>query len=274
MESTEIKVLHVVDTLERGGLERVVTDLAIAQRAAGHSVRVFSLYRGGAFATDLRAAGISVQNGEKKDGLDLRALWRLRKAATSQGCNVLHAHNLVPNYYCALSVLGAFRAPVLVDTCHDMGTRLSNEYLRRMYTWSLSRTSRVAMVAEQVHERYVGGGLVAPECARTVLNGIPVERFTATPARRAAARQALALPNDAKVIGCVGRLVPLKNHQLVINALRSLLTRYPTLRLVLVGGGELEDALRSQAKQLGVARNMVFAGERSNIADMLPAFDI
>jgi glycosyltransferase involved in cell wall biosynthesis len=269
-----INVLHVVDSLERGGLERVVTDLALAQLAAGHTVNVFCLYRRGAFAADLEAAGIGVACGDKRNGLDLRALWRLRRAATSGDCRVVHAHNLVPNYYCALATLGAFKAPVLVDTCHDMGTRLSDLYLRRMYCWSLSRTARVAMVAEQVHERYVGGGLVAHERARTIFNGIPVQRFMPTAERRRAAREALALPVDSVVVGCVGRLVPLKNHQLVIAALPSLLNAHPTLRLVLVGGGELESELRVQANELGVAAHVVFAGERADVADILPALDI
>jgi glycosyltransferase involved in cell wall biosynthesis len=269
-----INVLHVVDSLERGGLERVVADLALAQLAAGHVVNVFCLYRRGAFAADLQAAGIGVACGDKRDGLDLRALWRLRCAASSWGCNVVHAHNLVPNYYSALATLGAFKAPVLVDTCHDMGTRLSNRHLRRMYCWSLSRTARVAMVAEQVHERYVGGGLVVRERARTIFNGIPVQRFIPTAQRRLAAREALALPADAIAVGCVGRLVPLKNHQLIIAALPALLSAYPTLQLVLIGGGELDSKLRDQANQLGVAHRVVFAGERADVADLLPAFDI
>jgi glycosyltransferase involved in cell wall biosynthesis len=269
-----INVLHVVDSLERGGLERVVTDLALAQLAAGHAVKVFCLYRRGAFATDLQAAGIGVSCGDKRDGLDLRALWRLRSAATVSGCNVIHAHNLVPNYYAALATLGAFGAPVQVDTCHDMGMRLSNPSLRRKYTWSLSRTARVAMVAEQVFAHYVDGGLVVRERARTIFNGIPVQRFMPTPQRRSAARKTLGVTNEALIIGCVGRLVALKNHQAMIAVLPSLLRTHPTLQLVLVGGGELESTLRSQATASGVANHVVFAGERANVADLLPAFDI
>ena len=51
-------IVHVVDSLELGGLERVVTDLAIEQAAHGHRVIVFSIAGGGSFEADLDAAGV------------------------------------------------------------------------------------------------------------------------------------------------------------------------------------------------------------------------
>lgn len=269
-----LKILHVVDSLEFGGLERVTTDLAMAQHQRGHEVAVFSINRTVGFAPELRAAGIPVILGNKSRSLDFDVLRALRGSAAQRHIDVVHAHNFVPNYYAALALFGARRQPALVGTCHDMGSRLSNRKLRWIYRLSLLRTRRVAMVGQQVHDRYVASGLVKADAAETVLNGIPVARFTGTAARRLAARDALGIGHHVPVIGCVGRLVSLKNQRLLIEVLPALLEAHPDLRLVILGDGPLESALRAQATELKVQRQVDLLGQRSDVADLLPAFDI
>lgn len=269
-----LKILHVVDSLEFGGLERVTTDLAKAQHARGHEVAVFSINPTVGLLPELQAAGIPVVVGGKSRSLDWAVLGKLRSTAAERKVDVVHAHNFVPNYYAAMALFGAKNAPVLVSTCHDMGTRLSNRRLRWIYRLSLLRTRRVAMVGQQVHDRYVASGLVKAEAAETVLNGIPVRRFTGSAARRLAARNAMGIAADVPVIGSVGRLVSLKNQRLLIEVLPALLARHPALRLVIVGDGPLESALRAQASSLKVEGQVNFLGQRADVADLLPGFDI
>ena len=66
-----MRITHVVENLNRGGLERVVIDLALAQKAAGHDCRVVCLYEEGLLAGELRAEGIRRRVG--KDGRYARA---------------------------------------------------------------------------------------------------------------------------------------------------------------------------------------------------------
>ena len=267
-----LNIVHVVDSLEFGGLERVVTDLAITQAAHGHCVTVFSINNTQGFRFVLETAGVPVVVGNKRGTLDPFVLRRLRKLAIN--ADVVHAHNFVPNYYAAIATLAMRQAPVLVGTCHDMGMRLANRKLRWLYRWSLTRTARVAMVGRQVHDRFVDSGIIDKMRAATVLNGVPVGRFRNSTARRSAARTALGIAPDDPVIGCVGRLVALKNHQILLATLPLLVRRYPTLRVVLAGDGPLGGELRSQADKLGVAEHVHFLGAQTNIADLLPAFDI
>ena len=269
-----LKILHVVDSLEFGGLERVMTDLAKAQQARGHEVIVFSINPTVGLLPELLAAGIPVVIGAKSRSLDLDVLGKLRRTAVEGKVSIVHAHNFVPNYYAAVALLGASPRPPLVGTCHDMGSRLSDRKLRWMYRLSLLRTARVAMVGQQVHDRYIASGLVKAGSAETVLNGIPVQRFAGSAERRLAARKRLGLADTAPVIGCVGRLVPLKNQRLMIESLPALLRAHPSLRLVMIGDGPLEPVLRAQAASLKVAEHIAFLGQRSDVADLLPAFDI
>ncbi|MEQ1686700.1 MAG: glycosyltransferase [Burkholderiaceae bacterium] len=272
--STPLKILHVVDSLEFGGLERVVTDLAIAQHARGHDVKVFSINSTNGLLPELQAAGIPVVIGAKAKSFDLNTLGKLRRTVVGCGITIVHTHNFVPNYHAAFALLGVSSRSTLVSTCHDMGNRLGNNKLRWMYRLSLLRTRRVAMVGQQVHDRYVTSGLVRPSSAETVLNGIPVDRFVGSPERARIARARLGIGANVPVVGCVGRLVPLKNQRLMIESLDRLLRTHPSLRLVMIGEGPLEATLRAQAVSLGVAANVDFLGARTDVADLLPGLDI
>lgn len=267
-------VLHVVDTLDVGGLERVVTDLVIAQQAAGQSVAVFAINECGGFRGELEAAGVPVVVGAKRGTLDRRVLRLLRATVRERRVAVVHTHNFVPNYYAALATLALRDAPALVNTVHNMGTRLAHRRLRWLYLASLRRTRRVAMVGRQVHERFVGLGLVDEARAVTVMNAVPAERFGVDAARRVEARARLGIVADAPLLGCVGRLVELKNHRLLIERMPELLRAQPQLRLVVLGDGPLRGELQALVDALGLADRVTLAGARGDVHALLPGFDV
>ena len=80
-------------------------------------------------------------------------------------------------------------------------------------------------------------------------------------ARRRATRVEWGLPPDALVIGCVARLVPVKDHPTLINALALLRPSHPTVHLVLIGDGESRAMLERLAVSLGVQDAVHFVGE-------------
>ena len=100
-----MKLLHLVESLERGGLERVVVDLALAQKAAGHEVSVCCLFLEGQLAPELSMNGVEVTCAEKKPGLDTQAIRRVYRELRRTDAAVLHTHNAVANYYGALAAL-------------------------------------------------------------------------------------------------------------------------------------------------------------------------
>jgi glycosyltransferase involved in cell wall biosynthesis len=268
-----LAVVHVVDSLELGGLERVVTNLAIEQSARGYRVCVFSINPTSGFRTELEQSGIQVVIGGKRHAFDLQVLRKLRATVRERGATIVHTHNFVPSYYAALAMVGT-SGGVLVNTCHNMGTRLSNTRLRLLYRWSLRRTRRIAMVSHQVCEHLLALGIVPAEITEVVSNGIPLGHARATPASRQVARDALGIEAGSLLIGSVGRLVGLKNHRLLIEQMPSLLPRFPNLRMVLIGGGPLEQELRELAISLGMADRVMLTGPRSDVAALLSAFDV
>jgi len=113
-------------------------------------------------------------------------------------------------------------------------------------------------VSPTVAERLRHWGVSGPRI-RVIPNGIDAPRFRYDEVRRKEARAYYGLPEDAYVVGGVGRLAPGKRFDLLVSAL----SRLPgDVRLLLVGGGPEETALRRSARALGVADRVVLTGER------------
>ncbi|HEY4529603.1 MAG TPA: glycosyltransferase [Luteimonas sp.] len=266
-------ILHVVDTLEFGGLERMVADIACAQREHGHAVAVFSLTGAGDLGPEIARSGVEVIEGGKRGGFDLAMLARLRTAILRAGAHVVHTHNFVPNYYAALAIAGVLRRrPALVNTCHNMGTRLAGPRLRRLYRLSLLRTARVAGVGEGVARHLVERGLTPRRRTVAVRNGVRMPPQADAAARRAA-RSALGIGDGALLLGTVGRLVELKNHRLLLDQVAPLAADFPRLRLVLIGDGPLREELQARTRALGIDSRVHFTGARDDVARLLPALD-
>lgn len=270
-----MRVLHVVESLARGGLERVVCDLVIEQSRQGHEVEVFCIFSLGAFAAELQNAGIPVTAANKRKGLDLSVLMALRSASRRADHQVVHTHNPVANYYTCAAEITSWRSRPVVNTRHNMGASNPNDGSEKLFRLSLPRTAKVAMVSPQVSKRFVDQGVVPSAKAAVVMNGIPLERYARSNATtRATARSALSLPNDAFVVGAVGRLVHVKNHRLLLAAAAPMCRKHPHVKIVLVGDGEMRNELQQQAQALGIADSLMMLGERSDIPQVLPAFDI
>ena len=85
-----------------------------------------------------------------------------------------------------------------------------------------------------------------------------------TPVGRSYARRQLSMPEDSKIIVSVGNLVPVKRHGVLISAFAQLVSKYPQIRLYLVGEGHFRKKLEAQAKREGLSGRVFFAGRRPN----------
>lgn len=108
---------------------------------------------------------------------------------------------------------------------------------------------------------------------RFIPNGIETERFRFDPAQRDAVRRALGLEKEF-VIGNVGRLCAQKNQEFLLDVFAEVVKQKPDSRLLLVGTGELEPALKARAKALQVADKVIFYGVSDRVETLLWAMDV
>ncbi len=269
-----LDIVHVVENLERGGLERMVIDLAGVQRAAEHRCRVICLFQPGALAGELEAQGIEVQACRKRGGFDLAALRRLRGGLRATPGAVVHTHNANAHYHTVAAALGLPIAR-LINTRHGMGAAQPRSRGEWLYRRTMRRTDTVAAVCGAARARFAQQGVSPRGRLLSVPNGIRIDRFSsASEEHRAALRSDLGLAPDTRIIGSVGRLNPVKDQSTLLRAFARLRVEFVDTALVLVGDGALRGSLESQAAALGIADTVRFLGDRSDVRELLQGFDI
>lgn len=269
-----MKITHVVENLNRGGLERMVIELVKCQQASGHACEVVCLYERGSLAPELDALGIPVHACGKRGGFDGRALRRLRSCVRMHGSEVLHTHNAVAHYQAVLATLG-LSIRCVVNTRHGMGGNRRAARREWFYRRALTRTDAVVAVCAAARDAAITRHIVPRAKSGVIPNGIRVESFTS--ASRALHDQLCAtidLPADAQVIGTVGRLNWAKDQATLIRAFAQVHRTHPRSVLVLVGDGELRPALEDAAREAAVADAVRFLGDRSDVSALLPGFDL
>jgi glycosyltransferase involved in cell wall biosynthesis len=93
-------------------------------------------------------------------------------------------------------------------------------------------------------------------------------------AGRAAARARLGLWSDAFIVGTVARLDPVKDLETLLRGFATARASHPDARLVVVGDGTERAALERIAASLGLGGSVLFLGERHDVREILPAFDV
>ena len=267
-------IVHVVENLDRGGLERTVVDLIASQREAGHQCRVICLFKLGLLARELLAAGVRVDACGKQSGLDLRALRRARALLRQSPGAVIHTHNAMAHYYAVVASLGL---PVRcrINTRHGMGGRSHSGRQEWLYRQSMRATDYAVAVCEAARARFDEEGVSPRRGLLAVPNGIRLERFRAADA---AARQALVAelgwPAGSRIIGTVGRLQPVKDHALLLRAFAKVRTQVPEAVLAIVGDGPLRETLETQVAQAGLAGAVKFLGDRHDVPRLLTGMEV
>lgn len=267
-----MKVVHVVETLAVGGLERVVISLAAWQHARGDACAIVCLFHEGALASEARARGIEVVAVGKAPGLDLRALGALRSTLRRLAPDVLHTHNAVAHYYAAVAAAGIGVARK-INTRHGMG-RTARRRLDQLYRAALHGTDAAVAVCAAARDRFVAAGIVPASMAAVVANGAELDGITPRNVHaREALVAALGLAPTSLLLGTVGRLSPVKDHATLLRAVQRLGRRDPPLALVVVGDGEERASIEALVVALGLQASVRLLGMRNDVGQLLAAFD-
>ncbi|MFF9848958.1 glycosyltransferase [Streptomyces litmocidini] len=251
-----MKVLHVITGLGIGGAEQ---QLRLLLRRLPVRAEVVTLTNPGAVARGIEADGTPVTHLGMAGNRDLGALPRLTGLIRRGRYDLVHTHLYRANLYGRLAARVAGVRTVLA-TEHSLGdTQIEGRPLsagtRALYLAGERLGTATVAVSPSVARRLEVWG-VAPSRIRVVPNGIETARFGYTEDRRRLARKLLGLPEDAFVVGGVGRLAPAKRFDRLVRAVASV----PEARLLLVGEGEERERLTALARECGAAHRVLFAG--------------
>lgn len=191
---------------------------------------------------------------------------RVVRIARDQRPDVVYSSQQKWDSLVAGLVAALLRRPHVVHLHYIPGPWLGKRMMRKL------RTGPVITVSQYIRGLAIDAG-ADPARVRPVLN--PIDPYPEDArAARSATREAMGIADDEVVIGFISRLSPTKGQIETLRALAELGPVAARTRLVLVGGGEIEEELRELADELGLADRVIFTGLRNDIPELLGSFDI
>jgi len=290
-----IRILRIVGRMNVGGPARCVLNLAGALAGPEFETLVATGRSGigeGDLAGELAAMGIPMERiggmgRELSPARDFGALRAIRKLIATFRPHIVHTHTSKAGVLGRLAAIAlrpaaggrsAIGPPRLVHTFHGhvldgyFGPWKSSLF-REMERWLAARTDAIVAVSASVRQELIERhGVGRPEQYRIIPSGGVAPVASCNRSAGDALRAELGL-GAGPVGGVVGRMVPVKGHDLLLAALGSILAEVAGLTILLVGDGPLRKKYEARADRLGVGAHLRFLGNRSDVARIMSALD-
>lgn len=264
-----LRILHILDSLDIGGGERHVVDLAVAQKASGHAVTV-ACSTGGALIGELREADIKVHTlcpRLVKRKASLRYAARLWRVIRSREFDVIHSHMYASNVAAMIAGLGT--GIPLVITEHSEAQWRSQP--ARVISRAVFRSAAHIIANSESNRKRLRKVDGVGDRKLTVIPGTVME-----PRQSQCELRSLLPPDyiDKPIVGMVARLVAEKGIPTFLEAATVVLRCIPGARFILIGDGPLRAELESLRDRLGLRDVVHFLGFRSDARELIPQLDI
>jgi glycosyltransferase involved in cell wall biosynthesis len=256
-----------------GGAEQLVLATAPRLREAGFEITVAALKGRGPIAAEIEAAGVRCVAFGGRGWGDLRVLGRLFRFLRAEPVDILHAHVFPANLAARLAGRAA-GVPIVLTAHHDTDV-WGGPHHRAIERLTAGLSDRVVACSDAVR-RYVTERYGLPgDRVVTLRNAIVVPPLRQDAAARDAQRARLGAGKGDALIGTLGRLdEPKKGLSCFLRAAALVARECPRARFTVVGDGPARRRLENLAETVGLRGRIVFAGERRDVADLLPAFDL
>ena len=269
----EIRILHVIETLEVGGAETVVANL-VNNASPGFRPGVCCLMRTGPVAARIRPGVEIIELGKTGEGNDYRIPFRLAQILQSRRIDIVQSHDwgtlLETAAAAALARTAAVHmahGPTIHYPAGDGWAPIKRRMRRGAERLASLKLKRAIAVSEVVRRELLEDiGIPAGKVA-LVRNGIDLA--LKPPGDLGIKRQQLGLTAGDVLLVTVGRMAPIKNYSVLLQALAISAAEAPGLKLAMVGDGPERAKLEADAERLGLAGRVSFLGERNDVSDWL-----
>jgi glycosyltransferase involved in cell wall biosynthesis len=259
----KLRILHTEASTGWGGQEIRILDETVGMRSRGHEVQIAAPANAPIFAEAQRR---KIPTHEVSlDRRSASSLMALRNVIRTFQPQVVVTHSSSDSWLAALASRLPGSRTAVVRTRH-LSTPVAAGAFNR---WLYGRApERVVTTGEAIRDQLIKTLHLDPALVVSIPTGADMSRFR--PGDRAAARARIGIAVATPLIGIVATLRSWKGHRFLISAMRD--PRLAHARLVIVGDGPQESALREQAAPLG--DRVMFTGRQDDVRPWLHAFDV
>ncbi len=267
-----MKVMHILDSLNRGGAEMLALD--VCRNARAHNLDLtFVAMGGGDLEADFRGSGVVFNRLQRRLPVDLRLAMRLGRIIKDRGIEVVHTHQAVESLHAYLATRGTDVKRVM--TFHLCTADTKNRVALRFVT---PRLNAGVAVSNDLLKCLGDAGLDTAGKFQVIPNGVDVARLR-HPERDLCSE--LGLNESDLLLGMIGNFYAdgRKDQRTICLALPRFFQRVPNAHFVFAGGtfedstGLLEGC-RDICRQHNIQDRVHFLGKRSDISNILHSLDV
>lgn len=277
-----LRVLFFIDRLRLGGIQMLAYDILKHNDPKKMDIEILNLDDGQEYplTETLKEMGVTIhqlKGAWLRTPLDFPHYFKAvdKFFVEHHDYDVVHMHSSSKNYY-ILKCAAKWGIPVRVAHSHNTGFQSRNPL-----TIAMGNLMKVPMRHYATHwagcsklacEWLFGKGCVESGKAKVILNGIDSTLFVYNEQTRNEIRREMHL-EDKFVIGHVGRFVNQKNHTFLLDIFAEIVKRQPNAVLMLIGIGELMEAMKQKTSSLGISDKVLFIGFRDDRNRFMQAMD-
>ena len=209
---------------------------------------------------------------------DIRTVIELIRLMRAERPHVVHTHTAkaglvgrVAAFFCGV--------PVIIHTFHG---HVFKGYFgwpkSTLFIWlerlAARLTDVILTVSNGLRTELINYRIAPPDRIRVLPLGLSLRTLTDLTELRGQFRAELGCSTELPLVGIIGRLVPIKNHALFLEAAQLIHEAQPNTRFVIVGGGEIEELLRARVERRGLTEVFYFTGWRHDLPRIYADLDL
>lgn len=276
----------MITRLERGGASSVLLEVLCrcnSQQFEHHIATGISRERGNNMISYARDKGFRVfvipsLVRDIRPYLDLNALMRLYFLMVKGRYGIVHCHTSKGGFVGRLAARLA-NAPGIIYSPHGdifegyFGS-IKTSFFVLLEKFAARFTDKIITLTKSGIEPYLKAGIGKQSQFEYIYNGVDIAALEKRKVDRILKRRELGVENDCSLIVTAGRLVPVKGHAYLIDALVRIVREVPNIRLVFLGDGELRKELLGQVKALELENHVLFLGMREDVPEIISCGDL
>jgi len=267
-KSKSIRIMMLIQGMKTGGLEKMVVGL-VNNLPSRYERFIICFDDLGPLSGTVKK-DVAVDLVKRKAGLDIEFIFKLNKLLRKYNIDILHAHNNTALFYGRLASLMA-RTPVFVYTEHGRTQPLSRKAVIANRIFNKTRFHTI-IVSEYLRNYLVSKEGFYSKRISFVPNGISEIKVKDNIVDL---RMQFRIPEGYKLVGCVGRLDPIKNHALILKAFEIVCNKISNVRLVIAGDGPMMNEIIEKIESSESLINSVqLLGERKDVENILACCDV
>ena len=267
------RIIHLITDLSTGGAQTALLRFLSAIDRNLYNPTVVCFYNGNSIiAKEIHKLNIPVIDLGMTHKGRIDVFFRFNRLLQNERPVVLHTWLFHANLTGRL--MGRLnKVPIIITSRRNINIGSKWRELLKRLTSGLD--DKVVAVCEAVRQAEIVGSKIPAEKVVTIYNGIDPLPFT--PVSIDASRKirnALGIHNDELVLGTIGRLEPQKGFFDLITSSSHIKAKYNSVRLIIVGEGELRNSLELQTINQNLSGTIKFAGLRNDIPELMSALDV